>query len=86
MLIRILSDNPGPTFTRNMDTKFVQTIKDLLRQGRDPGVGQILRETLDTFESEKRHDQNLAPLMEMWKKEKDKMKKYFGEKVCSEDD
>jgi len=85
MLIRILSDNPGPTFTRNMDSKFVQTVKDLLRQGRDLSVGQILRETLDAFENEKKHDQGLTPLLEMWKKEKDKMKKYIAERVCSKE-
>ncbi|TGO47947.1 hypothetical protein BCON_0257g00090 [Botryotinia convoluta] len=36
MLIRILTDNPGMTFTRNIDAKFVQTVKELLRTGRDP--------------------------------------------------
>ncbi|RKF82656.1 putative gat domain-containing protein [Golovinomyces cichoracearum] len=36
ILIRILADNPGPTFTRNFDLKFVRTIKELLRVGQDP--------------------------------------------------
>jgi len=75
MLIRILSDNPGKTFTRNLDAKFVQTVKELLRVGRDPGVRQILVETLNTFEREKAAEETLAPMIEMWKKEQAKMMK-----------
>lgn len=75
MLIRILSDNPGRTFTRNMDAKFVATIKELLRVGRDPSVKQILMETLDTFQREKANDEGLALLNEMWKKEHERMVK-----------
>jgi hypothetical protein len=75
MLMRILSDNPGATFTKNIDGKFIGTLKDLLRMGRDPSVQQILRETLENFEREKNGDGNLAPLVEMWKKEKLKMLK-----------
>jgi hypothetical protein len=75
MLIRILADNPGKTFTRNIDTKFVQTIKELLRVGRDPSVKQILMETLDTFQKDKADDEGLAQLLEMWKKEHDRMVK-----------
>ena len=73
MLIRILSDNPGRTFTRNIDSKFVQTIKELLRVGRDPSVKQILMETLDTFQREKQDDEGLAMVNEMWKKEHERM-------------
>ncbi len=73
MLIRILADNPGKTFTRNLDTKFVITVKELLRDGRDMSVQQILRETLDTFEAQKPNDETLAPLREMWKKEQQKV-------------
>lgn len=73
MLIRILTDNPGKTFTRNMDAKFVQTVKELLRTGRDPSVKQMLMETLVTFTSEKADDETLAPLIDMWKKEQEKM-------------
>ncbi|OJD34580.1 gat domain-containing protein [Diplodia corticola] len=69
MLIRILTDNPGPTFTRNIDTKFVSTIKDLLRNGRDSSVQQILRETLFALERDKAYDTNLNPLFHMWRKE-----------------
>lgn len=78
MLIRILADNPGKTFTRNIDAKFVQVVKELLRMGRDPSVKQILMETLDTFGREKAHDEGLALLNEMWKKEHEKMVKIHG--------
>jgi len=72
MLIRILADNPGKTFTRNLDAKFVVTVKELLRDGRDMSVQQILRETLDTFEAQKPDDETLVPLREMWRKDKQK--------------
>ncbi|KAG5921557.1 hypothetical protein E4U42_005796 [Claviceps africana] len=72
MLVRILSDNPGETFTRNLDEKFVDTIRALLKNVKDRSVWQILMETLDDFEATKVvHDQNLAPLVLMWKKEKE---------------
>ena len=72
MLVRILADNPGKSFTKNLDTKFVVTVKELLREGKDMSVQQILRETLDTFETQKAEDETLTPLREMWKKEKEK--------------
>lgn len=75
MLIRILADNPGKTFTRNIDSKFVVAVKELLRVGRDPSVKQILMETLDTFAREKQGDEGLALLNEMWKKEHERMVK-----------
>ena len=78
MLIRILADNPGKSFTKNIDQKFVNTVKELLRDGRDLSVQQILRETLDTFEEQKSNDETLAMLTEMWKKEKEKMGKQYG--------
>ncbi|CAG8980155.1 hypothetical protein HYALB_00007393 [Hymenoscyphus albidus] len=78
MLIRILADNPGKTFTRNMDSKFVQTVKELLRMGRDPSVRQILMETLDTFQRKKADDEGCAMLNEMWKREQEKMVKLAG--------
>jgi hypothetical protein len=73
MLMRILIDNPGHTFTRNIDAKFVATIKDLLRDGWDLNVQHFLRETLDAIESQRQWDEDLAPLMQMWKKEKSKL-------------
>lgn len=72
MLIRILTDNPGPTFTRNFDATFVKTVKDLLREGQDLSVQQILRETLDSFATGKNDNATLKPLMEMWLREKAK--------------
>lgn len=72
MLIRILSDNPGPGFTRNFDKKFVDVCKDLLRAGRDSSVRQLLMETLDTFETSKGYDEGLNLVIAMWQKEKKK--------------
>ncbi|KAI7974289.1 hypothetical protein EIK77_008472 [Talaromyces pinophilus] len=72
MLIRILSENPGHTFTRNFDTKFVGTVKELLREGRDMSAQQMLREVLEMFETQKSWDEDLAGLIAMWKKEKEK--------------
>ena len=73
MLVRILADNPGKSFTRNVDTKFVATVKELLRDGRDMSVQQILRETLDNFQATRQSDETLSALIEMWRKEKEKM-------------
>ncbi|KAF5138970.1 hypothetical protein E5D57_002759 [Metarhizium anisopliae] len=78
MLVRILTDNPGETFTRNLDDKFVDTIRALLKNVKDPSVWQILMETLDDFEYAKAHDQNLAPLVLMWQKEKEAAIKKHG--------
>ncbi|KAH8586531.1 hypothetical protein B0O99DRAFT_695388 [Bisporella sp. PMI_857] len=78
MLVRILADNPGKTFTRNIDAKFVQAVKELLRVGRDPSVKQILTETLDTFQREKSTDEGLTLVIEMWKKEYERMIKHHG--------
>ncbi|KAI1619636.1 hypothetical protein EDD37DRAFT_642765 [Exophiala viscosa] len=73
MLSRILTDNPGHVFTQNFDVKFVTTVKELLREGKDTSVQQILRETLDYFEFQKAPgDDGLGPLIEMWRKEKGK--------------
>lgn len=78
MLIRILSDNPGQTFTRNLDGRFVDTLKELLRNGRDLSVRQMLMEMLDQFESQKAWDEGLTGVIEMWKKEKEKAYKAYG--------
>ncbi|KAK8211103.1 hypothetical protein BKA81DRAFT_333962 [Phyllosticta paracitricarpa] len=69
MLIRILADNPGPTFTRNMDSKFIDVVKETLRTSKDPSVQQIMRETLHALERDKAYDTNLNPLFAMWRKE-----------------
>lgn len=78
MLLRILSDNPGQTFTRNLDAKFVDTAKELLKNGRDLSVRQMLMETLDSFENTKGYDEGLGLIIEMWRKEKQKALKAHG--------
>ncbi|KAH6855293.1 hypothetical protein B0I37DRAFT_53132 [Chaetomium sp. MPI-CAGE-AT-0009] len=78
MLVRILADNPGPGFTKFMDKKFIDATKELLRSGRDGSVRQILMETLDSFETNKGLDEGLTPMIEMWKKEKEKAYKTYG--------
>ena len=70
MLIRILADNPGQSFTKNLDKQFADTCKHLLRQQEDKSVSQILRESLDSMEREKAYDTNLNTLFAMWRKEK----------------
>ena len=81
MLIRILADNPGPSFTKNLDKPFAETVKHLLRNGEDPSVAQIVKETLDAMEREKAYDTNLNTLFAMYKKERGLMAsaaKQFG--------
>lgn len=82
MLMRILTDNPGPTFTRNIDAKFVTNVKELLLLGQDLNVQQLLRETLGTFDKDRSADETLTPLLEMWRKEKAKSDKRLGTGVC----
>ncbi|KAJ5291998.1 hypothetical protein N7478_001249 [Penicillium angulare] len=77
MVMRILVDNPGHTFTRNFDTKFVSVMKDLLRTGRDWHVQHYLRQYLNTLEGIKREDPDLQPLLQMWAKEKTKGDRSF---------
>ena len=81
MLIRILSDNPGATFTQNIDKKFVEATKELSRTCRDPSIQQLLSDTLNNLERDKAEDVNLAPLIEMWKKEKVKIEKVLAQGV-----
>ncbi|KAE8375491.1 GAT-like domain-containing protein [Aspergillus bertholletiae] len=75
MLIRILVDNPGHTFTRNIDAKFVATVKDLLRLTKDSNVQGFLKQTLDALEMQRGWDEDLAPLLQMWIKEKTKIRR-----------
>lgn len=70
MLIRILADNPGPTFTRNMDEKFTKTVKDVVLKTNDPSVHQMMMETLEAFEQTKAYDEGLILIISMWKQEK----------------
>ncbi len=79
MLVRILADNPGPTFTRNLDAKFAATLKELLRQAQDASLQRLARETLDALSAaDKAPDEGLAPLREMWAKEKAKAAARFN--------
>ncbi|KAJ5161761.1 hypothetical protein N7492_007153 [Penicillium capsulatum] len=80
MLMRILADNPGHTFTRNFDAKFVATIKDLLRYGRDWHVQHYLRQYLNHLEVNRPEDEDLQLLLQMWAKEKVKgNRSYVGQ-------
>ncbi|OJJ45646.1 hypothetical protein ASPZODRAFT_133507 [Penicilliopsis zonata CBS 506.65] len=78
MLLRILIDNPGHTFSRNLDAKFVDTVQNNLRMGKNQNVRQILAETLDGLEANRSGDADLKPLIEMWKNEKAKFAKRDG--------
>lgn len=86
MLLRILTENPGPMFTRNFDQKFADVCKGLLRGTKDLNVKQMLMETLDDFEGTKSYDENLSILLQMWTKEKGKVMKAYGvslfQKLC----
>lgn len=78
MLIRILADNPGPTFTRNFDKKFIDSVRDLLKMVKDRSVLNLLMETLDAFEYTQLGDEGLIPLVEMWQQNKEKTCKTHG--------
>ncbi|KAJ5167200.1 uncharacterized protein N7482_005981 [Penicillium canariense] len=77
MLMRILADNPGHTFTRNFDSKFCTTIKELLRHGRDWHVQHYLRQYLAQLEANRHWDEDLQLLLQMWAKEKTKGERSF---------
>lgn len=86
MLIRILADNPGPSFTKNLDKQFADTLKNLLRHGQDPSVSQITKETLDAMERDKAYDTNLNLVFAMYRKEKGLMAnaaKQFGPRTLN---
>ncbi|KAJ8115751.1 hypothetical protein OPT61_g2680 [Boeremia exigua] len=86
MLIRILVDNPGASFTKNLDKAFADTVKHLLRNGTDQSVAQILRETLNGLERDKAFDTNLNTMFSMWRKEKGLMEnaaKQFGPRTLN---
>ena len=83
MLVRILADNPGKNFTKNIDSKFINTAKELLRDGRDTSVQQILRETLDNFERARPNDETLTGIIEMWRKQKTNTSKHANMVVCT---
>jgi len=76
MLMRILADHPGKTFTRNLDQRFADKLKDLFKHGRDPGVMQLLAETLDHFDTTKGEDEELQFVRALWQKQKASLAKY----------
>ncbi|OAA60089.1 VHS/GAT domain-containing protein [Cordyceps fumosorosea ARSEF 2679] len=78
MLLRILTENPGSSFTRNIDGKFADTCKALLRGTKDLNVRQMLIETLDDFQQTKSYDENLSILLQMWSKERTKIQAVYG--------
>ena len=78
MLMRILVENPGLTFTRNMDKKFVEAVRDLLRGCQHAHVVHFLMETLQDFESKSAVDEGIGRLVEMWQKEKAKSKSLYA--------
>ena len=78
MLFRILIDNPG-TFnymSKNIDSKFVEAVRNLLRTNRDPSVQQITRETISHLAREKAGNADLAALLKMWEKEQGNTQRY----------
>ncbi|CAI7634794.1 unnamed protein product [Penicillium pancosmium] len=77
MLMRILTDNPGHSFTKNFDSKFVTVIKELLRSGCDWHVQHYLRQFLHGLETSKAMDEDLQPLLAMWAKEKAKSQRQY---------
>lgn len=83
MLMRILTDNPGETFTRNFDQKFVETVKHLLKGSRDANVRQILMDMLDEFQHTRMDDENLVLLVQMWKRQKEKALEEHGVSIRS---
>jgi len=68
MLIRILTDNPGETFTRNIDSKFVDNFQTLLKSQRDSSVIQMAIETLSGLQKDKAHLNGVDKLLAMWNK------------------
>ncbi|KAI5818932.1 hypothetical protein BZA77DRAFT_305354 [Pyronema omphalodes] len=73
MLIRILSQNPGHSFTRNLGgSDWVHNIKELLRNGKDQSVHTILCETLEHFARDPARiaDEELDRLRGFWEREK----------------
>jgi hypothetical protein len=70
MLIRILAQNPGESFTRNIDQKFTDNFHYLLRHQRDPSVQQIAHETLAGLKRDGASLDGVDRLLEMYSKEK----------------
>ncbi|KAI1813149.1 hypothetical protein GGS20DRAFT_554596 [Poronia punctata] len=78
-LLGILANNPGRTFTRHLGTDFTKTVQNFM-ENRVPYSHELdgmLMQKLDDFEEQNkdptndRYDEGLAPLVEMWKKQKE---------------
>ena len=78
MLIRILVDNPGQTFTRNLGRKFADAVKELLRSTKNESVRTAMMDLLDHFERNMGWDEGLAPAVETWRKEREKSFRAYG--------
>ena len=78
MLMRILVENPGMTFTRNMDKKFVDAVRDVLRGCEHAHVVHFLVEALQELEAKSAADEGIGRMVEMWRKEKAKSKSAYG--------
>lgn len=74
MLMRILVENPGFTFTRHMDKRFVDAVRDVLRHCQSLQTVQFLIDALQSFEAKGAMDEGLGRIVEMWQKEKTKNK------------
>ncbi|KAF2860172.1 hypothetical protein K470DRAFT_75378 [Piedraia hortae CBS 480.64] len=70
ILIHILSDNPGPPFTRHFDENFVMAVKKLWRYTSDESTRRQLRDTLDHVECTRVDDSGARVLIKMWRREK----------------
>lgn len=71
MVMRILTSNPGQTFTVGYDDKFASTVKKVLKENGDVMVQHILRDTLYWMERDVLGaDKNVKILVEVWEKEK----------------
>ncbi|EPE04606.1 gat domain-containing protein [Ophiostoma piceae UAMH 11346] len=79
MLMRILVENPGLTFTRNMDKKFVDAVKDVLRGCEHAHVVHFLIEAMQELESKNAADEGIGRMIEMWRKEKTKSKSIYAQ-------
>jgi VHS domain len=71
MLIRILVDNPGETFTRALDADFVETMRKLIKHAKETRVRGMAMEMFDEFEFTKMYDEGLQGLILMWKAQKE---------------
>lgn len=74
--MRILAENPGAPFTAHFDSKFISTVRSLLKNNPYINVQQLMRSTLDTWEADltKVDEPGMSSLIKMWKEFKTKAK------------